>query len=154
MLKQSDLLILILIVYSSSLSATVTPIQELDFGVVVVTNNNSIAKIQIDPAGNTQVTGGLAVISGGNNAIYELSDLEANRTFDVDVDVINSEMISETASEETFSLSILRNSTTVFTDNSGTALLFFGGEIQTSGNSSEAFTDTRYNSTIQITINL
>lgn len=134
--------------------ATVTPIQELNFGTIVVTKNTSISSVQIDPVGNVQIIGGIAVIDEGNHAVYELSDLPVNRVIDVDVDVINSTMISDSSSEETFTFSLIRNEDTVRTNDSGVGILTFGGKIETSGNTSIRYTDTNYNSTIQITINL
>jgi hypothetical protein len=134
--------------------ATVTPIQELDFGVIAITNNNSPASISIDPNGNIQVVGGIAIIEEGNQAIYELSDMPTNRTLDVDVLVLNPTMLSDISTEESFAFSLIRNSTTVFIDDSGIGLLFIGGKIQTSGSGNTGFSDTNFNSTIQITINL
>lgn len=135
-------------------NATVSVLQSLDFGTIAVTNNNFAASLEITPNGNMQVVGGIAVLQNGNPGVFEISGYPPNTTLDVDVNVLNTQMISEIASEETFSLSLIVNSETVFTDNAGVALLSVGGRISSSGTGSNAFTDTRYNSTIQITVNL
>ncbi|GBL03997.1 DUF4402 domain-containing protein [Glaciecola sp. KUL10] len=149
-----SLLCLLIIIAAFFSQATITELQPLDFGKVAITKNDASGSISIDESGNTQVSGGFAILEQGQHAIYELSDLPTSRTLTIDVDIINSTMIPDLSSEETFELSIIRNSNTVFTGDSGTAILSFGGQITTSGSGSNRFTDTDYNSTIQITINL
>lgn len=134
--------------------AEVTTIQSLNFGTLVVTNNSFRASVIIDPAGNIQVIGGIAVIDAGNNAVYELSNLPPNTIVRPDFQVINSQMIGDINSEETFTLTLLPNQNTLISDTNGTAILTLGGRIDTSGSGSIRFTDTNYESTIQITINL
>jgi hypothetical protein len=108
----------------------------------------------IDPAGNVQVVGGIAIISPGNHAVYELSDLPPNRSISVDVTSLNSSMIPSVASEETFTFSLVTTGNPVITDSSGVALLSVGGKITTSGSGGIRFTDADYSAVIQITINL
>ncbi len=140
--------------YAIPVTATITPIQSLNFGTIAVTNNSFVSSITIAPNGNVQVVGGIAILSAGNHAVYEISDFPNNRTLNVDVTVINTEMLSQTASEETFSFSVLTNSDTIVTDNNGMAMLAIGGRIETSGNGSIRFSDTAFESTIQITVDL
>lgn len=133
--------------------ATITPLQSLNFGTITVTNNNFVSSLSIDPAGNAQVVGGIAIIVPGNHAIYELSDLPSNRRVNVDVIVINAQMIASAASEETFQFSVIQNTSFLNTDLNGTALLFIGGRITTSGSGVNRFSDTQFNSTIQVSVN-
>ena len=139
--------------YSGITKATITPVQSLSFGKIAVTNNQRVSSIAIDPVGNVQVDGGIAVLEDGNHAIYELSDFPPNRVLDIDVRPLNTEMIPDVSSEETFEISISTNSATLITNNAGIALLSFGGKIETSGSGFISFTDTQYQSTIQITVN-
>ncbi len=134
--------------------ATITPLQSLDFGVIAVTNNAFAASLAIDPAGNIQVIGGIAVIDRGHQAVYELSDLPSNRSISVDVLTLNSTMVPSIASEETFSFSVVTTGNPVITDNNGVALLSVGGKITTSASGRVRFTDADYSAVIQITINL
>lgn len=134
--------------------SAITPLQSINFGTIAVTNNSFPSSITIDPAGNTQVVGGLAIISAGNHGVYEISEQLPNTSVSVAVSVLNSQMIGQIASEETFTFDVINNVNSIFADNNGTAILQIGGRISTSGNASKAFTDTTFESTIQITINL
>ncbi len=142
------------VVFAGLVNATITPLQSLNFGTIVVTKNTFASTITIDPAGNVQVVGGIVIISPGNHAVYELSDLPANRNISVDVASLNSNMIPSVASEETFNFSLVTSGNPVITDNNGVALLSVGGKITTSGSGGIRFTDADYTAVIQITINL
>jgi hypothetical protein len=135
------------------LNAEITTIQSLNFGTIVVTNNNFQSSVIIDPVGNVQIIGGIAVIESGNHAVYQLSDLPPNTVITPNIQVINSQMIANISSEETFRLTLLPNQNTLISDSNGSATLTLGGRIDSSGNGSIRFSDTDYESTIQITIN-
>lgn len=138
---------------AASINAEVTIIQSLNFGKIVMTNNNFQASMIIDPVGNVQIIGGIAVLERGNHAVYELSNLPANTVLSPNVQVINSQMIANISSEETFRLTLLPNQNTLITDSTGSATLTVGGRIDSSGSGSIRFSDTDYESAIQITIN-
>jgi hypothetical protein len=140
--------------FSNVGNATITTLQSLDFGIIVVTKNNSASSLSIDPAGNIQVIGDIAIITPGNQAVYELSDLAANSSISVEVTALTSSMIPSIASEETFSFSVITTGNSVMTDNNGVALLGVGGTITTSASGSTRFSDADYSVDIEITINL
>ena len=142
------------LLFSTPVWARITALQSLNFGTIAVTNNDFASSISIDPVGNVQVVGGLAIIVNGNEAIYELSEFPVSSTLNVEVNVLNSEMIGDIASEETFTFSATINSGTVLTDASGVAYLNVGGQIQTSGSGLNRFSDTEFTSNIRITVNL
>ncbi|MEM0909991.1 MAG: DUF4402 domain-containing protein [Pseudomonadota bacterium] len=145
-------IIMLLFICSSNVFATITTLQSIDFGTIAVTDNSQVSSLLIDPAGNVQVIGGIAVIDNGNQGIFELSGFPSNSTITADVTVLNSQMISQVASEETFTFSLIVFGNSLVTDQNGTAQLSVGGRIDTSGNGIDNFTDTDYESTIQVTV--
>nr|WP_297347869.1 DUF4402 domain-containing protein [uncultured Glaciecola sp.] len=140
--------------FSSVGHATITTLQSLDFGIIVVTKNNSASSLSIDPAGNIQVIGDIAIIAPGNQAVYEVSDYPPNTSISIEVTALTSSMIPSIASEETFSFSVITTGNSVMTDSNGVALLGVGGTITTSASGSTRFSDADYSADIQITINL
>lgn len=129
-------------------------LQSIDFGTIAVTKNSFPGSIYVDPAGNVQVTGGLALLTEVQVGVFEITNYPENTQIDVEVNVVNSQMIPQIASEETFQFEVFINSNSLLTDSSGTTLLRVGAKITTSGSGSIAFTDTAFDSAIQITVNL
>lgn len=146
--------VLLFLLCLKPVSARITALQNLNFGTIAITNNGFASSVSIDPLGNVQVVGGIAIIVNGNEAIYEISEFPANTTLDVEIVVLNSQMLSDIASEETFTFSATINSDTVLTDDSGMALLNVGGQIETSGSGLNRFSDTDFTSNIRVTVNL
>lgn len=133
--------------------ADIVPVQLLDFGIIVVANNTSPATLTIDEFENVNASSGIRIISRGQPAIYQITNLTPNTTFTVDVDVINISMNPGVPSLEYFDLSILRVKNTVLSDNLGEATLSFGGQITTSGSGGLEFADATFSSNIRITVN-
>lgn len=133
--------------------ADIVPVQLLDFGIVVVASNASPETLTIDEFENVNASSGFRIISRGQPAIYQITNLIPNTTFTVDVDVINISMNPGVPSLEYFDLSILRVRNTVLSDSLGEAMLTFGGRITTSGSGGLEFADATFSSNIRITVN-
>lgn len=133
--------------------ADINPVQLLDFGIIAIADNSSPASITVDEFDNVSADPSFRVISRGQPAIYQITNLVPNTTFTVDVDVINVSMNPGVASLEYFDLEIVRVNNTVLSDSLGQATLTFGGKITTSGSGGLDFAEATYSSNLRITVN-
>jgi hypothetical protein len=135
-------------------SAETLLVQPLTMGNIVIAANDTPQQITLDEFGTFQFSSGFRIISRGQIGIYRLTDLPPSSTINIIVNVVNTQMTSDTPSMESFDFEIIRQKETVLSDADGEAELRFGGRITTSGSGSVVFTDTDFTSRIRIIINI
>jgi hypothetical protein len=135
-------------------SAETLLVQPLTMGNIVIAANDTPQQITLDEFGTFQASSGFRIISRGQIGIYRLTDLPPSSTINIIVNVVNTQMTSDTPSMESFDFEIIRQKETVLSDADGEAELRFGGRITTSGSGSVIFTDTDFTSRIRIIINI
>lgn len=127
--------------------------QPLSFGEIVVASNSSIQRIVIDDLGNVSFTSGIRPITRPQVGVVRLSNYPANAQVFVNIVVSQPNTNSIAASPEQFTLATVIAPPSIITERDGTALLRFGGEMQTSGSGSRNFADTIYSAQVFITLN-
>lgn len=127
--------------------------QQLSFGQLVVTSNSTVQSVVIDSIGNVSFTTGIRPITRPQVGVIQLSDYPANAQVFVTISVSQATTNSTLASPEQFTLARVIAPPSIVTERDGTALLQFGGELQTSGSGSRNFADTLYSAQVFITLN-
>lgn len=138
---------------SHSVFADIQEVTSLDFGTIVVASNNIQAQVIMDYLGSTNYVGGVYAVTSPTRAEFQLSNFPANQALFITGNSIQSNTNSDIPSSEHFTLSNVSVPNTLTTDAVGSATLYVGGTLRTSGSGSTAYTDTRYTIRYQITVN-
>jgi hypothetical protein len=146
------LLCKLLLLYSSISYATVTPINELSFGTIVVRDNSSVGQISISSNNQISFTNELRVLDFGGRGEYFISDYPAFTQVFIAATILASDTSSPAPSSQQFTLSSLTTEPSVTTNASGEATFFVGGVLETSGVNGFYY-DTDYSVVYQITVN-
>jgi hypothetical protein len=147
------LAILGLIFSFTCFSQSLSEIQTLDLGTVVVANNNSISTISIDKEGNYRTTGGIYVIKPGEPGIFEVSGFLGNQGLNITITAGQGATSTVEFSPEQFTVQSYETVDFIKTNALGVATFMVGAVFATSGNSSTNFRDTQYNASYTLTIN-
>ncbi|WDD99258.1 DUF4402 domain-containing protein [Thalassomonas actiniarum] len=134
--------------------ATVTLIEDLSFGTIVVSDNSVVSDIIISRAGQTSIVNHIRVIEPGHPAEFALTDLPGN------LEVFTSAVITQATTSnpppapatEQFTISSPDIVASVTTNGSGFALVRVGATLSTSGNGGN-YVDVQYQGTLQVTFN-
>lgn len=128
-------------------------IRPLDFGDIAIIDNTAAHTLSIDRLGNISVDSGIRIIRPGQPGEFEASGFAGNVELFITSQVISDVMNPGRVSGEYPNLVSLATAASVRTESDGTAIIFVGGTIQTSGSGSLDFVDETYSSDIRITIN-
>lgn len=133
--------------------AAFTALNELSFGTVAVLNNGTESEITINVDNQYNVTNHLRVLTPGQRGEYVLSAYPPFTQLFISANVTLTETSSAVGSSEQFTLTSLTTAPSVTTDAAGTATIFVGGTLRTSGDGSGQYFDTDYSVKFDISIN-
>jgi hypothetical protein len=145
------LLLLILLTAHSS-QADITTVEPLSFGTIVVQGNSSVSEISIDTKNKLTKTNYIRILNLGQRGEYFLSDFPAFTQLFTSANITSSETASSVGSSQQFTLSALTTAPSVTTDGDGTATIFVGGTLQTSGSGIGQYFDTGYTVSFELTV--
>lgn len=145
--------ILILSVFSVFSYSAVSDVSELSFGTIAVLNNDVVSEISISTTNQINITNSIRVLSPGQRGEYFLSSFPAHTQLFTAANIIITTTYSVAPASEQFTLSALFIEPSVTTDALGTATIYIGGTLQTSGTGSGQYYDTLYDIDFELTIN-
>jgi spore coat protein U-like protein len=146
-------LIVLLFLSSSCGYAAVSEVNNLSFGTIAVLKNDIVSEISIDTNSQITITNHIRVLSPGQRAEYFLSAYPAFTQLFTSANILASETFSPAPSSEQFTLTSLTTAPSVTTDGAGTATVFVGGTLATSGDGVGQYFDTDYTVDFELTIN-
>lgn len=132
-----------------------TILSPLDFGTIVVMNNDSIGQVTIEIDGDIIISGPISVLTPGQPAQIRFSNLTAYTLLNISSNIVTATTTIPSGTSEQFTLTNIDTPTTVTTDQLGTAIVEVGGTIQTSGVGIGAgeYLDTTYSASFEVIIN-
>ena len=133
--------------------AAVTEVEELAFGTLAILKNNVASQITINTNNQINFTNHIRVLVPGHRGEYLLSAYAPFTELFTSANILLTETSSSAPPSEQFTLTSLDTAPSVTTDANGTATVYIGGTIQTSGNASGTYYDTPYFVTFELAIN-
>jgi len=124
--------------YSSSIkSETITEVKTLDFGVIVLKNNNANYVMNMGFSGSVSADPEIIIIESGHPAEYDLSDFPSNTQLNIDIIAPSAETNLAGAIDPSTSQFMITNyhsaSSIVTTDTLGNATINVGATLTSSG---------------------
>lgn len=146
------LLFSVMFVFPSLVISGVQSIQQLNFGQVVVTNNNSASRLTVYPSGAIFSDAPIVVIVPGQPGIFLFEGYPPNQDVTIHVQEIGSStQFDGSSSSEQFSFLPFLSGNSYRFDQFGTLELRVGGSLFTSG--SGRYLDGNYFQNYRLTIN-
>ena len=142
-----------LMVFSGFSIAEVTEISILDFGKIVISSNNAASQAIVNRNGGAQYVGNIFPVSPPHRAEFALTNFPPNTTIFISATSIQATSNSEVASNEQFKLDNIDTPSSIVTNSNGSATLYVGGTLQTSGSGSNAYTNTNYSLKYRLDLN-
>lgn len=141
---------------SLSLSGTVfaqtlTRIQDVDFGLAVVTNNNAQYEVVVSPGGGFSHDPEIAFITNPTSGSYRLTGAAPGQTIDSVTFTIDQQMIGP---GEDFILDNFNATFPATADGAGQAIINIGGRMQTTGNFTNYDASSAFSGMVTIEVNL
>lgn len=132
-----------------------TVVELLDFGTIVVINNDSIGQITVNLNGSTTVAGPIILLVPGQPAEIEFFGYPAYTPLSITSNVVTATTTIPFGSSEQFTLTSVNTLPSVTTDVLGTVIVTVGGTIQTSGVGVGVgeYLDTTYSATYEVIVN-
>jgi hypothetical protein len=148
------ILISIYTFYSDKVSAGNTLLEPLNFGTIVVINNDSVGKITIALDGKITLEGPISIITPGHPAQFRFSNLPSYTQLNVTANVLSATTTIAAGTSEQFTLSNMVTLPSVTTNALGTVLVLVGGTLETSGVGvgDGGYLDTTYSATYEVTV--
>ncbi len=143
-------LFLYLVLTQNVLSA-ITPIQELDFGTIVVVDNSSQSTITITSSGNILPTNKIWVTSEGTPAEFLITGYLPHTSLFTTVNIVSAITATLGAPTEQFTLTAVETPAGIITNGVGEGRVLVGGTLQTTG-SSTAYNNTTYQATYNLDV--
>lgn len=140
-------------IYGSIAKADITEITPIDFGEIAITNNDVVSSLTIDYLGNISYSNEIRVIRQGSPGEYLATGFAGNLELSITTQILGGVMNPGQVSPEYPTLTSLSAPATIRTEPDGTALIYVGGTIQTSGSGNNGFIDASYVASIRVTIN-
>lgn len=144
--------LLMIVAFAESAKAqSIITVQELDFGLGIVKNNNAGHEVIVATGGGVSSDPDIVIINSPVNGIYRLVGAGAFQTIDSVNIIINQQMIG---AGEDF---VIGNFTTSFpatTDGSGEAIINVGARITTTATSNPYQDNTTFTSMLTLQVNL
>jgi hypothetical protein len=129
---------LLLVTQSGQSIATSIEQQTLDFGTIVISQNNTVSSVSVSANGGTSVVGDIYVLEAGQPAELLITDLPSNQLIYLSkVDSSELQNSDSSKSSTDFSVSLVGFPRTEQTDELGELLLYIGGRLSTTGNSQD-----------------
>jgi hypothetical protein len=138
---------------SQVINAAVLTVDDLSFGTIAVVNNNSPSEISISSSGTSTITNHIRIILPGHRGEYVLSSYPAFTKLFTTVSVVAAQTTSTAPGSEQFTLVSVETPVSVTTDINGTATVFVGGTLRTSGNTGGQYYDTLYTASLELSVN-
>jgi len=146
------------ILFSSSLAihpyalGTVTQVDKLSFGNIVVLDNSTISEITVSTQGKVTYTNDIRIIDLGHPAYFVLSEFTTYTQLFTVASVLTAESVSSYSGSQQFTLTNLTTASSVTTNATGIAEVIIGGTLQSSGSGTNMYYDDTYISTLQLII--
>jgi len=137
------LLLLFLGVYQTQLHADNSIISELNFGKIVVSDNNIISSLKILPDGGCYVTGEILIIESCSPGEIYFYNFPANTQLYFSTTVSNSDVQSGDTGTAKFQLSEVTSEQHKVTNEYGEVTLYLGGTLTTTG-AGKRYSDSPY----------
>lgn len=128
-------------------------VRSINFGTIIVLDNDTVQTVAVDRFGSLSYSSGIRPVALGDAGLIEITGYQPGTNFVVTTSIIQSGSSSEELSSEQFELFLIDAPSNITVAGTGIAEIRFGGSIRTSGNGSEAFTDTSFNTRVRFTIN-
>lgn len=146
---------LILFILAASLTfsscAQVTLLEQLSFGKIVISDNQSISSITLLPSNTNTLTNKIYLLEKGHAAELLLEGYPARIQVNVS-DFVSDQPLNNIFGGASLILNQLIYNATITTDTTGTALLRVGGQLSTSGDGN-TYKDGIFDTTIEVTLN-
>jgi len=149
----SFILLFVMVFINSNAFATITEVDDLSFGAIVVLDNTITSEITVDLQGRVTFTNHIRLIDLGHPAHFVLSNYTPYTQLFTSASVVTAETTSNNASSQQFTLINVTTSPTVTTSVAGIAEVFIGGTLQTSGSGTNQYYDQKYTAMILLTVN-
>lgn len=126
----------------------------INFGTIVVVNNDSEGQLSIDHSGNMSVSSNFAVISRGEPALFSVTGLPPFSNAAILVTSFDEDMNPGRPYSETFKFSVTSFDATARADVNGDSSFNVGGTITLSGTGNNVYENASYESSFRVTIDL
>ena len=133
--------------------AAFSVVNKLSFGTVAILNNSTPSEITIHLNNQYTITNHIRVLRPGQRGEYLLSAYPPYTQLFVSANITFTQTASTVGSSEQFTLTSLTTAPSVTTDAAGTATIYVGGTLQTSGSGAGQYFDTDYSVSFDISIN-
>jgi hypothetical protein len=128
-------------------------ISPLDFGSIVVADNNSSQRISINYTGSISSTTGIYIVTPPATGEFLLTNYPSEQQVFITARSIQAQSNSDIYTADQFTLTDVDVPSVITTDPAGSATLYVGGTLETSGSGINSYTNTQYRITYQISVN-
>ncbi len=125
----------------------------LTFGSVVIAENNTQEHVILTYAGNVIRSNGIYIVTPPTVGQFLLTNYPSNQQVFISGRSIQARSNSDIYSVDQFTLTDVDVPSVLTTDNSGSATLFVGGTLETSGSGVNSYVNTQYRISYQISVN-
>lgn len=132
----------------------VTLEQSLDFGTIVVIDNDSAGQLSIDRFGNVTISNNFRVIESGQPAVFSFTGLPSFSSPSIVISEVDSQMNPGQFSPETFTFTVTSFDPSARANGNGDALVSVGGTLTLSASGNNAFVDATYEANFRISVDL
>ncbi|MFT6268455.1 MAG: hypothetical protein ACJAVV_001265 [Alphaproteobacteria bacterium] len=133
--------------------ADIVQITPIDFGEIAIISNNAVSTLSMDYLGNLSFSNAIRIIRPGSPGEYLVTGFAGNVELSITTQILGAVMNPGQVSPEYPTLASLSAPATIRTESDGTAVIYLGGSIQTSGSGNNGFVDATYTASLQVTIN-
>jgi hypothetical protein len=124
-------------------------IKDINLGTIVVTNNDTVGVLDLSETGNVTITDHFRIIIPGHPGVIELRDFAWSAELHINAYILQNTTLSDVISPEKFTMTQINVPNSIITEEDGSAEIYFGAQISTSGSGSKRYADTTFSSQIK-----
>lgn len=148
-----SIFIAMMLISFSEVKGDIIEISPLSFGSIVITDNTTQEKVVLNYSGNVGYSSGIYAVTPPNAAEFLLTNYPSNQQVFISARSTQARSNSDIYSADQFTLTNVDVPSVLTTDNSGSAALFVGGTLETSGSGVNSYLNTQYRISYQISVN-
>jgi len=153
-MKRTFIFILILTWHFNCASYDIVLERPINFGTVVVVNNDSPGTLSIDRFGNMSASSNFRIIASGEPASFSVTGLPPFSNTSILVTSVDEDMNPGRPYTETFTFSVTSFEPSARADANGDSSFNVGGTITLSGSGDNVYENATYETSFRVTIDL